>query len=119
MAGKPAHRNGDLRSCDATTTVLLQTKVFVNSKLWAVKDDINSHGNGQLIPTYNKIYINGIKAIMDVPDNAKPDNAGHTNPMTAQGSGDTYGGNETTDTSTPVVTTTTFQGDGFQGDTFQ
>lgn len=82
-----AHRDGDLRSCGATTVVSGQSSVFVNGKLWAVKDDQNSHDNGQLINTTGStVIIEGKEVIVHGPDNAQGDNAGHPNPRTAQGS---------------------------------
>lgn len=82
-----AHRNGDLRSCGATTTVQNQSTVFVNGELWAVKDTTNSHGAGQLInSTGSTVFVEGIPVIVHGPDHAQPDNASHPDPMTAQGS---------------------------------
>jgi len=92
-----AHRNGDSRSCGATTVVNNQSKVFVNNQLWAVKDSINNHGNGQLInSTGSTIYVEGKNVIVNGPDSAQPDGlcpipgGEHCNPKTSQGSGDTF-----------------------------
>ena len=86
------HRNTDSRICGASTIVVGQSTVFVNSLLWAVDNDPNSHGAGGLIPGGNTVRINGKSVIVHRPDNAKPDNLcyvvgpPHCNPMTAQGS---------------------------------
>lgn len=83
-----AHRNADARNCGATTTVVGQSSVFVNGRLWAVLDDTNIHGNGQLINTTgSSVIIEGKPVIVHGPDDAKPDNAGHPNPKTGAGSG--------------------------------
>lgn len=80
------HRQDDLRSCSATTVVNNQSTVFVNGKLWAIKDSINSHGNGQLINSGSTVTINGLPVIIQ-NDNAKPDNlcpkpgGNHCNPV--------------------------------------
>jgi hypothetical protein len=70
-----AHRNGDSRFCGATTVVTGQSTVRVNGKLWAVKDDQNTHIGGQLIPTYGakNVKINGKQVICAVGDLASPD----------------------------------------------
>lgn len=91
-----AHRHGDQRVCGATTIVQGQTDVYVNNKLWAVEGDPNTHGNGQLIATGQTMFINNKKVICNTPDHASPDNlcplggAQHCDPMTAQGSDDTF-----------------------------
>lgn len=85
-----AHRHGDKRVCGASTVVQNQSTVFVNGKLWAVENTINDHGNGQLIPTGHTVFVEGKPVIVHTPDHAKPDNAGHPDPMTAQGSDDVY-----------------------------
>ena len=48
-----AHRNGDLRTCGATTSVTGQSTVTVNGKLWAVLGDKDSHCNTCNVPTHN------------------------------------------------------------------
>ena len=89
-----AHRNGDLRTCGATTTVQNQGSVYVNGELWAVKGSFNSHGNGGLINSGTTVYVEGIEVIIHGPDNAEPDNLcpgpNHCNPQTAEGSGDVF-----------------------------
>jgi len=68
------HRHGDLRDCGAKTIVVGQTTVFVNGKLWSVKDDPCDHGNGQLINTGTTVFIEGKPVIVVYPDHAKPNN---------------------------------------------
>lgn len=95
MAQFGAHKHGDLRTCGATTVVIGQSSVFVNNELWAVEGDINTHGNGQLIPvTGNSIYVENKLVIVHGPDDASPDDlcpplgGDHCEPKTAQGSDD-------------------------------
>jgi uncharacterized Zn-binding protein involved in type VI secretion len=64
-----------------------QTTVFVNGQLWAVQGDQNTHGGGSLIPSGSTVKVQGIPVIVHSPDSANPDNADHTNPATAGGSG--------------------------------
>jgi hypothetical protein len=87
-----AHRYFDPRSCGAATIVQNQSTVYVNDRLWAVKDTENSHGAGGLIPTGTTVYIEDKLVIVHTPDNAKPDNlcppldGEHCHPHTAGGS---------------------------------
>ncbi len=92
-----SHRNGDSRSCGATTVVVGQSTVFVNGRLWAVKDDLDSHGAGGLInSTGDTVFIEGKPVIVHGPDQAQPDDlcpvegGEHCDPKTAEGSGDTF-----------------------------
>lgn len=92
-----AHRNGDLRSCGAHTTVQNQSTVFVNGKLWAVRNSFNSHGTGGLINTTgHTVFIEGKPVIVHGPDHSfpdlkcPPDNGEHCDPKTAQGSSDVF-----------------------------
>ena len=85
-----AHRNSDLRACGAQTIVQGQSTVTVNGKLWAVKGDPESHGNGELINTFTGVYIHGIPVIVNTPDPATVDDATHSNTQTAQGSPNVY-----------------------------
>lgn len=73
-----AHRHDDLRACLARTVVTNQSTVFVNGKLWAVEDDENDHGHGELIPTKTSVRISGKPVIVHTPDEAKSDDAGHS-----------------------------------------
>lgn len=90
-----AHRNGDLRTCGASTVVSGQSSVYVNGSLWAVQGDPNSHGGGGLIPSGTTVYVEGKLVIVNAPDNANPDVLCpilpiHCNPATAGGSPDTF-----------------------------
>lgn len=75
-----AHREDDKRFCDATTIVTNQTTVFVNDKLWAVKDDKNSHLEGKLIPITGSlnVYVEDKLVIVAVGDKSEPDSEGHS-----------------------------------------
>lgn len=73
------HRINDSRTCGAVTVQQGQDFVTVDGKLWAVENDPDSHGNGQLIHSQNYITING-KLVILKGDSAKPDDAGHSNP---------------------------------------
>lgn len=88
----PAHRKGDLRACGATTVVVGQSTVFVNDKLWAVKDDPNTHAAGGLIPSGKNVYIEDKLIIVHRPDHAKVDGLGHVDAEdeTAQGSSNVF-----------------------------
>lgn len=92
----PAHRNGDPRTCGATTVVVGQGTTFVDGKLWAVKDDPNTDGDGQLIPSGTSVFIQGLLVIVHAPDEAQPDDlcpplgGEHCDPKTAAGSGATF-----------------------------
>lgn len=69
-----AHRHDDLRTCGATTVVSGQSTVFVNNKLWAVDNDENSHGGGELNPSGTTVFIENKLVIVNAPDDADPDN---------------------------------------------
>ena len=92
----PAHRQGDPRTCGATTVVVGQSTTFADGKLWAVKDDINTDGDGQLIPSGSSVFIQGKPVIVHSPDDAQPDDlcpvidGDHCEPKTAAGSGTTF-----------------------------
>jgi uncharacterized Zn-binding protein involved in type VI secretion len=92
----PAHRHGDPRVCGATTVVVGQSTTYVDGKLWAVKDDINTDGDGQLIPTGSSVFVEGKPVIVHTPDHAQEDDlcipigAPHCDPETAAGSGATF-----------------------------
>lgn len=92
---KKCHRQDDTRVCGATTVVVGQSSVTIAGKLWAVKDDVNSHGNGQLInSTGSSVTINGKPVIVHGPDNASADDLcpipPHCEPKTASGAGATF-----------------------------
>lgn len=92
----PAHLNGQSRTCGAATVVVEQDFVRVGGELWAVENDLDDHGSGQLIPTYSGITINGKPVIVHTPDAAMPDDlciplgGAHCDPETASGSDFVY-----------------------------
>jgi len=47
------HRDTDLRACGATTNVVGQSSVYVNGLLASVKNDPNSHRDGNLNANIN------------------------------------------------------------------
>jgi uncharacterized Zn-binding protein involved in type VI secretion len=74
-----AHRQDDLRVCGAKTVVVGQSTVTINGKLWAVLDDPNDHGSGNLENTTgSSVTITGKPIIVHGPDLAKPDDLLHT-----------------------------------------
>ena len=73
------HRINDSRTCGAVTEQEGQDFVTVDSQLWAVENDPDSHGEGRLIHSQNYITISG-KLVILQGDSATPDNAGHPNP---------------------------------------
>ena len=79
-----AHRDTDERFCTALTTVINQSTVYVNGLLWAVEDDPETHGHGELIAVYGakNVYINGKHVICAIGDKAYPDAAMHPGPPT-------------------------------------
>lgn len=91
-----AHRNGDPRVCGAATVVVGQSTTFVDGRLWAVAGDINTDGDGQLIPSGASVFIQGKLVIVHSPDSAEPDDlcipigGPHCLPETAAGSGATF-----------------------------
>lgn len=88
MAG--AHLQGQQRSCGATT-VTTQSFVTIDGKAWAVENDTNTHGGGQLIASKSFVKIGG-KSVIVQGDNAQQDNlcpsqgGAHCNPTAAEGS---------------------------------
>jgi hypothetical protein len=92
-----AHRDSDSRACNAVTTVENQSTVYVNSKLWAVEGDPNSHGAGNLIAEFGakNVYIEGKKIIVALGDDAEGDNQEHpkgtTKPTSSSGNVFAYG----------------------------
>lgn len=94
----PAHRHGDARTCGATTVVIGQSTTYVDGRLWAVEGDVNTDGDGQLIPSVAGVLIEGKRVIVHAPDDAVPDDlclpvgGAHCEPMTAEGSSDTFAG---------------------------
>lgn len=93
-----SHRNGDARACGAATIVSGQSTVFVNSQLWSVNGDPNSHGGGGLIPGgAPTVFVNSLGVIV-VGDSAGPDalcipvGGLHCAPSAVSGSGDVFAG---------------------------
>jgi uncharacterized Zn-binding protein involved in type VI secretion len=92
----PVHRDGDLRTCGATTVVTGQSSVYSEGKLWAVEGDLNTDGGGALIASQTAVKINGKSVIVHKPDDAQPDdlcpidNGEHCAPKTAEGSPKTF-----------------------------
>lgn len=74
-----AHREQDGRYCQSKTTVQGQSTVFVNSKLWAVEGDQESHGQGELEAIYGQrnVYINNKLVICAPGDKAGADTENH------------------------------------------
>lgn len=99
-----AHREDDLRFCDAKTWVINQSTVFVNDKLWAVEGDLDDHCEmGALIAVYGppSVKIEDKYVICAVGDEAEPDYencgipehpTGATNPKTGSPDVYVYGG---------------------------
>ena len=90
-----AHRHGDSRYCGATT-IATNAGVYVNGKLWAVNDDPNTHGAGNLKSVVGStVMVGGKRVIVAVGDQAGPDNALHpvppTDPSTASSDVFAYG----------------------------
>jgi hypothetical protein len=85
------HRNGDSRSCGATTIVTGQGTVYVNNKLVSVQGDKNTHINGALLASVNPgtVFAEN-KEIVVVGSDASGDNSGHNNPKAASGSGNVF-----------------------------
>lgn len=86
------HRHGDARSCGATTIVSGQSSVFVETKLFSVQGDPNTHGNGQLIAGSSAVKINNIPVIVvgnsaSADDLCIPLGGAHCAPSATSGSG--------------------------------
>lgn len=88
------HRQGDSRTCGATTVVSGQNSVFANNLLISVNGDQNTHGNGQLVAACNNLFINNKLVVNNTPDSASADDlcpplgGAHCSPVTAGGSSD-------------------------------
>lgn len=82
-----AHRDGDERQCGASTVVTGQSTVFVNGKLWAVDNDPNSHGGGELAPEDAGVYVEGKPVVVHRPDTAAIDAQAHPPAETKTGAG--------------------------------
>lgn len=85
------HRNGDSRSCGATTTASNNARVFVNNQPISVNADPNTHGGGALKASNNKVKVGGILVVLNgngaAPDNKCPLPGGaHCSPSATSGS---------------------------------
>lgn len=91
------HRNGDSRSCGASTVVSGQSTVFANGKLVSVNADPNSHGGGALRASCNQVFVNGKLVVKRgnsaAADSLCPDQGGaHCSPNATSGSGNVFVG---------------------------
>lgn len=78
------HRNGDKRFCTGSTTVVGNSTVFVNNKLWAVEGDSCDHGDGALIAVYGpkNVYVQNKLVICAMGDAAGSDDKKHVRGQT-------------------------------------
>ena len=67
------HRNGDARTCGATTVVTINSTVFANGKLISVNANENSHGSGALTAGSNHMYCHSTLVVNNTPDGAAAD----------------------------------------------
>ena len=94
----PVHRDGDSRTCGATTSVSGNSTVFANGVLISVDDDPNSHGGGALSAGSNNVFCEGSAVVNNSPDGAAADDlcpslaGAHCSPATAGGSPDVFVG---------------------------
>lgn len=92
-----AHRNGDSRSCGATTSSVQSRDVYVNGMLWSIDGDPNSHGGGGLNAATKNVYIGG-GAVVNNGDEAAADalcaplGGAHCGPSASQGSTNVFVG---------------------------
>lgn len=97
MAGTAIHRNTDSRKCGATTKVVGQSSVFVNGKLASVKNDVNTHGGGNLNASNSDgtVFVNNIEVVL-LNSTAQPDGlcppvgGAHCGPNATSASSDVY-----------------------------
>jgi uncharacterized Zn-binding protein involved in type VI secretion len=87
------HRDGDGRSCGASTAVSGNSSVFVNEKLASVQGDPNSHGGGELHASVNPgtVFVNNKPLVVTgssaSSDSLCPEPGGaHCNPTSTSGS---------------------------------
>lgn len=66
------HRDTDSRACGASTVSAQSRNVYVNSLLWSIDGDPNSHGGGALSAATNNVFIGGV-AVCNNNDSAAPD----------------------------------------------
>ena len=92
-----AHRNTDSRACGAATVTAQNKSVYVNSLLWSIDNDPNSHSGGNLSAATNQVYIGG-KMVVNIGDSAAPDalcpplGGAHCAPNATGGSSDVFVG---------------------------
>lgn len=91
------HRNGDSRSCGASTIVSGQSTVFANGKLVSVDADKNSHGQGFLQASCNQVFVHGKLVVKKgnsaAADSLCPDEGGaHCSPSATSGSANVFVG---------------------------
>lgn len=92
-----AHRDGDGRACGAITISAQSRNVYVNSRLWSIDGDPNSHGGGNLIAATKNVFIGGI-AVVNIGDSALPDDlcvplgGDHCAPSATEGSTNVFVG---------------------------
>ena len=85
------HRNGDSRSCGASTTASNNSNVFVNNQPISVNGDPNTHGGGNLNASNNKVKVGGILVVLN-GNGAEPDSlcplpgGAHCGPSATSGS---------------------------------
>ena len=85
------HRNGDSRSCGASTNASNNSNVFVNTQPISVNADPNSHGGGGLNAACNDVFVGGILVVLTgngaAPDSLCPLPGGpHCSPSATSGS---------------------------------
>ena len=91
------HRNGDSRTCGASTVSGQGKNVFANGKLVSINGDPNSHGAGALSASVNQVFIGGTMIVENgdsaSADNLCPDPGGaHCSPASSSGSPDVFVG---------------------------
>ena len=96
MAG--VHRNGDSRSCGATTVVSTNTTVFANGQLVSVNGNATSHGGGALSASSAHFYCHDT-LVVDNGDGAAADSlcpsaaGAHCGPSASSASTNVFVGN--------------------------
>ena len=93
----PTHRQGDSRSCGASTVVTGQNSVYINGRLASVQGDPNTHGGGNLHASVNDgtVFVNGKKLVL-VGSTASPDSfcpipgGSHCSPSATSGSSNVF-----------------------------
>ena len=91
------HRDTDSRACGASTASAQSRNVYVNSLLWSIDGDPNTHGSGALSAATNNVFIGGI-AVCNDNDSAAPDDlcpplgGAHCAPDASSGSSNVFVG---------------------------